>query len=180
MLISLCRNVCCRIFGFLLKISVLLSHPSVPHPAGDTAEIWWLLSGPGQSCGSSCIVWEVHSRAWQEHLPCLLLCHRSVPAHHWLRSVVPQRKSCFSHCVSPLPTFPLLSHCASKARGVCTEVLLWALCKLSPGSSLYSYIRRRNPSLELDAGYWGSGKGLCFLLSDPDFPMEPIVHQRWG
>lgn len=88
--------------------------------------------------------------------PALPLALPSIGACTSLKSVVPQRKSCFSHCVSPLPTFPLLSHCASKARGVCTEVLLWALCKLSPGSSPYSHIRRRNLSLELDAGYYGT------------------------
>lgn len=179
MFISLCRNVCCHIFGFLLKISVLLSHPSVPqscwrHGRNMVAALWpwvklWLVL--------HCLGSPLEGLAGAPALPLAL---PSIGACTSLKSVVPQRKSCFSHCVSPLPTFPLLSHCASKARGVCTEVLLWALCKLSPGNSPYSHIRRRNLSLELDAGYWRSGKGLCFLLSEPDFPMEPIVHQRWG
>lgn len=86
------------------NIGFALSPFSRRPPAGDAAEIWWPLCGPGEGCGSSCIVWDpLEGLAGAP--PALPRALRSVPARHWARSVVQwHRERTAPHTAPPRQT----------------------------------------------------------------------------
>lgn len=122
--------------------------------------------------------------------PASPLALRSVPARRWLRSEVQWHgESRSSRCIplrQTLQASPLSphSHCFPtmllKQEGfvhrcyfkLCVSSLLEAPFTPTLGEGAFS--------LNQMQGVEGEVKGLCFLLSVPDFPVEPIVLKLWG
>lgn len=167
-------------------------HISVFHrlPAGDTDEIWWLLSGPGK-VGAHPLSSEAPFRGPGSNASCLAFC--SVVGAYILPNQIcgsiTQRNNC-SPCYVPFqqtlkaPSLSLCCHCLTtiflKLDGFVHRHYFKLGVSSLPVAQFTLALGEESISLGLDVRYWITGKRFSFLLTVPEFPMENIVHKWWG